>query len=457
MTYARSLAILVVLGVVAVAACGGDDVPQLSTQELMDPAACQDCHPQHYREWSGSMHAYATEDPVFLAMNRRGQAATKGALGDFCVKCHAPMAVHLGLTTDGLNLDQVPAYAKGVTCFFCHSVDAVEGTHNNPLRLASDGVMRGGIRNVAPGAAHKSAYSPLVDADSQESSPLCGACHDIVTQGGVHLERTFAEWKTTIFARAEPRQHLSCGQCHMFTTPDIVADVPGVPLRDRREHTFAGIDVALTPFPEMDAQREAIARDLRATLLPKLCVTPVAGGQIEYTLDNVGAGHAWPSGASHDRRAWAEVIAYDAENAVVYDSGALGDDQDPEDVLADDPDLWRLYDDGFDAQGAHAGFFWEIARVDASRLLPPQVTTDPSDPAFYHAITRVYPVAGRLQDIVRVTARVRIRPLPLRLVDTLIAENDLDPAVKAAIPTFEVEGATLTWTAETASNGCVVP
>ena len=39
------------------------------------------------------MHAYAAEDPVFLAMNARGQRETKGALGDFCVKCHAPMAV----------------------------------------------------------------------------------------------------------------------------------------------------------------------------------------------------------------------------------------------------------------------------------------------------------------------------------------------------------------------------
>jgi hypothetical protein len=453
----RSQIALVAVLVISLLACGGNDVPQLSTQELMDPAACQECHPQHYREWSGSMHAYASDDPVFVAMNRRGQEATGGALGDFCVTCHAPMALRLGLTTDGSNLAEVPAYARGVTCFFCHSVDAVEGTHNNPLRLASDGVMRGGIRDPAAGAAHKSSYSPLLDADSQASSPLCGACHDIVTQGGVHLERTFAEWKTTIFARAEPRQHLSCAQCHMFTTPDIVADVPGVPLRDRREHTFAGIDIALTPFPEMDAQRAAIERDLRAVLLPKLCVTPVGGGQIEYTLDNVGAGHAWPSGASHDRRAWAEIIAYDAAGAVVYDSGVIGDDEDPEDHATTDPDLWKLYADGFDAQGAHAGFFWEIAQLDERRLLPPQVTTDPGDPAFYHAVTHVYPVLGQLQTIVRVTARVRIRPLPLHLVDTLVADNGLDPAVRAAIPTFDVEGAALTWTPETASNGCVAP
>ena len=43
------------------------------------------------------MHAYAAEDPVFLAMNQRGQRETNGELGDFCVQCHAPVAVHVGL------------------------------------------------------------------------------------------------------------------------------------------------------------------------------------------------------------------------------------------------------------------------------------------------------------------------------------------------------------------------
>ena len=73
------------------------------------------------------MHAYAAEDPVFLAMNARGQRETNGALGDFCVKCHAPLAVELGLTTDGLNLGEIPPHLAGVTCFFCHTVESVEG------------------------------------------------------------------------------------------------------------------------------------------------------------------------------------------------------------------------------------------------------------------------------------------------------------------------------------------
>src|SRR5688572_9748953 len=100
----------------------------------MDPETCKTCHPKHYREWSGSMHAYASDDPVFLAMNARGQEEV-ATLGDFCVQCHAPMAVRTGATTDGLNLAELPRHLKGVTCYFCHTVSAVEGTHNNPLVL----------------------------------------------------------------------------------------------------------------------------------------------------------------------------------------------------------------------------------------------------------------------------------------------------------------------------------
>src|SRR5262245_921060 len=95
------------------AACGStektpDEAPALTRKELLDPKICAGCHQDHYQQWSKSMHAYAAKDPVFLAMNARGQEETKGALGTFCVNCHAPMAVREKLTTDGTNLSQLP-------------------------------------------------------------------------------------------------------------------------------------------------------------------------------------------------------------------------------------------------------------------------------------------------------------------------------------------------------------
>ena len=455
----RGFGLVGVLG--ALAACGDDTYRPV--EELMKPDTCMACHPRHTAEWAGSMHAYAADDPMFRALNRKGQEDTGGALGSFCVQCHAPVAVALGLTTDGLDLDDVPPWARGVTCYACHNAVEVTGDHNNPIRLAMDQTMRAGVKNPVKGGAHATAYSPLVDAESQTSSTLCGSCHDIVTPAGVHLERTFAEWKTTIFADPRPTQHLSCGSCHMVVRDGPIAEVDGldVPQRPfgRREHTFAGLDVALTPWPGMDVQAAAIKRDLRALLVPRLCVLPVDGGRIDVRLDNVGAGHMFPSGATIDRRAWVEVVAWDAAGAVVYASGVIPPATpflDPE--ALNDPALWMLGTDSRDRQGQPTELFWKVAEIDhPGTLLQPAVTTDPMDPRFFHAVERSYPVTGLLPRIARVRARVLVRPVPMKLVQELLASGHLTLDLRPAIPTHVLDGATLEWTTATAGNCVPVP
>jgi hypothetical protein len=455
----RAVAIAILIGL---AACGSEP-DYLTTEELMDPEACKSCHPIHYREWSGSMHAYAAEDPVFRAMNQRGQDDTHGELGDFCVACHAPVALRLGLTTDGTNLDDVPAYARGVTCYFCHSVDEITGDHNALLDLADDGVLRAGVQDPVASPKHPSAYSALIDGGSQDSSKMCGSCHDVQTPAGVHLERTFAEWQTTIFGSADPTKHLSCAACHMFGHTGTIADVPSVrvPERIRHEHTFAAVDVALTDWPEMDAQREAITRDLNGALLPRLCVVPLDGGRIDYRLDNVAGGHMVPTGVAHDRRMWAEVTAYGDGDAIIFQSGAVGDGVDPETTLEADPHLWEIRDHAFDADGKPATFFWQVRDVQ-SALLPPTVTVDPLDPRYDHSVTHSYPVPGQLPNIKRVVATVKMRALPYELIGSLETSGHLSAAaaqgVRDAMPTLTLTGTTLEWTDATDDlGGCVNP
>jgi hypothetical protein len=190
------------LSCVLLVACGGGLTgAQLDPAALRDPEACRQCHPAQFQDWSGSMHAYAADDPVFLAMNARAQRETGGALGTFCVKCHAPLAVRDGLTTDGLNLAAVPRAEKGVTCFFCHATESLAGTHDNPLVLARDGALFGPFRDPVPGTPHGAQGSALFDDTRLESAAMCGSCHDIVNQHGVAVERTYAEWKGTVFAQ----------------------------------------------------------------------------------------------------------------------------------------------------------------------------------------------------------------------------------------------------------------
>jgi hypothetical protein len=440
-----------------VAGCG-DDTDYFTAEELMDPASCESCHPQHYREWSGSMHAYAGDDPVFLAANARGQDDTDGELGDFCVTCHAPMALRLGLTTDGLNLADVPQWAKGVTCFFCHSAESVGEDHNGDVTLASDQVLRGGINDPVPSPKHRSGYSSLIDADSQESSRLCGGCHDLVTPAGVHLEKTFLEWKESVFSAEDPAQHLSCGGCHLPSRRGAVAEADGleVPLRDVRDHRMAAVDVAVTPWPELDAQLESIDYFLRPTITPRICVTPADGGRLDVRLDNVFAGHKFPSGAAHDRRAWVEVHVYDDVGTELFATGVVPDGVDPDPVA--DPDLWELREKVYDDAGEEVLHFWEVRQVDDSALLRPAVTRDPNSPLFDHSTTKSWPLVGILQDVARVTIAVHLRPLPFALIDDLEASNHLTIDVRPALPTFTLEGTVLEWLPELAdAGGCVNP
>jgi hypothetical protein len=407
---ARMSCSIALLAAVPVTGCvdRGLDPPALG-----DPATCEGCHPDHVREWAGSMHAYASDDPVFLAMNRLGQRATDGALGDFCVRCHAPFA-------DGRAVEELPRAERGVTCAACHQVAEVIALHNGGLRWSRDDVMRGAIDDPVDTPAHESASSSLVDVRSLESSAMCGACHDVIAPSGVAVERTYAEWSESVFAR--PDIGLSCAGCHM---PGRAAPAAfGERSRRVHDHRLAAVDVALTPWPGVDEQVAAIQRDLDAVLAAKLCAQPDAGGTRFYvTLDNVQGGHAFPSGVTHARRAWVELVA----------DGAV--------VPFDGDDAWVLGSRFVDDDGAEVAHVWDATAIE-STLLPPAVTLDPTDPAYYHAVTRSFLVPGE-PEVVRVV--VRLQPVGVDVLDALIAAGELDPAVRDAMPTFELGGTAKEW------------
>lgn len=466
----RSLAWLLAFG-----ACGRPG--KLPVEPLEDPKTCEKCHEKHYEQWSGSMHAYASDDPVFVALNRRGQREAQ--LGPFCVRCHAPMAVALGLT-DGTNFDPttLPSKARGVTCFFCHDVASVSEDHNNGIQLALDDTMRGGVADPLSSPAHRSQFDERMASPTNESR-MCGSCHDVVTPRGVALERTYKEWEGTIFATHDPAKDLplTCSGCHMKSDPSIleIARVEGMTVKSRpnsfHEHLWPAIDEAMTALPNLDAMASGIARDLDPALTivgptplggvigsGGICVTPLAGGTLTVRIDTRGTGHMWPSGAAHDRRAWLEVVAFDAHDRVVFSTGVVPDDKDVEDLA--DPYLIGFWDRTFQADGTPAHFFWDVA-TEQSKLLRPPVTLDVNDPAFDHSTTATFAIGRLANQIDHITARVRIRALPHRLLNDLVASGDLDPAIAAHPPkTLDLAGSLRHWTRADAARatpytGCV--
>jgi hypothetical protein len=443
--YASGIALAVV------AACSSSDDTQaitLTGQALQDPNNCLPCHQDQFREWSGSMHAYASEDPVFRAMNKRMIRETNGASKDLCVGCHAPVALRLGLTTDGQNLSELPTAVQGVTCYFCHTVDSVGDTHNNnPLHLANDDTLRGGITNPVKSMPHKGTYSTLHDRENHDSATLCGACHDVVTTHGAHVERTFEEWKSSLYA--QPNQ-LSCGKCHMDGREGKASQTTAdAPMRKVHDHSMAAVDIALTPFFGADAQRELVQRTLDNSILTQLCVQrQPTGVMMAVTLDNAFAGHGFPSGAAQDRRVWVELHAFKG-GAELFSTGTVGDKQAASAYT--DPNYWLLRDTIFDDSNKETHLFWQAARFESEQL-PPAVTSDPLDPRFIHSKTRNIQLA-QMPD--RVTMKVRMRPLDYDLLDDLVTSGDLDPAVRDAAPVFELASGAKEWTPEKAISGCV--
>jgi hypothetical protein len=447
---ALALSTACVTALVGGSGCSKDDEDvTLSREALLDPTTCGKCHEDHFREWSGSMHAYAAEDPVFLAMNKRFQRETNGKAGDFCVRCHAPMAVHDGKTKDGLNLADLPSKYRGVTCFFCHTAESVGQLHNNGLELADTTVMRGPFADPVKNTAHHSTSSDLHDQRRIDSSTMCGSCHDIVTPGGAHVERTFEEWKGSLFA-TETGQ--TCGKCHMKSASGLrpIANTPGVFARTAHTHTFAAVDRALTPWPNADEQTAEVNDFMSASLQTSLCVTRQNDtASMRIVLDNVFAGHSFPSGASGDRRVWVELVGT-KQGQVVWQSGVVEDGK----AVAEgplDPNLWVIRDFLYDASGAETHQFGQATCYE-SRLLPFPITAVASDPRFYQRnIVKDYPADGSyipLPDTI--TMRVRMIPVGLDVLDDLIGSGDLDPAIRAKMVPIDV-GAPLVWTAATAT------
>jgi hypothetical protein len=478
--------------------CGHDDGatvppdagPDALASDLLDPHVCGSCHQDHFNQWSGSMHAYASQDPVFLAMNKRMQRENP-SLGTFCVKCHAPMAVLAGKTTDGLNLPELTAACAnttnptgcgylGVTCYFCHSIDSVDTAHefNAGVTLASDLVMRGEITHPVANMAHGAKYSPLHDYQQPESASLCGACHDIDSPVGGHIERTFAEWQASPYSGgpdAGPGDATTCTNsgCHMKQDLNkVIAVVPALgplPLRTFFEHDFPAVDQAQkaqTPFPNAPTEQSAIQQKLANSLQGSLCFTQGAN-RISVVLDTVGLGHDFPSGAAQDRRLWTEVIAYDPGGNVLYQSGVVPDGMSPVDVTSD-PDMWLLRDCMFGTDGGLVDMFWQGQTTDGNEL--PPIMSFSASPATSHKV-RFFPKeggqlttdGGALLVPASITLRLRLQPIGIDVLNDLVSTGDLDGGLVAAlpppidIPLGTDNGTILTWTPADAADGGILP
>jgi len=200
-------------------------------QAFTSSTQCRECHPQPYAEWSGSQHAMSWTNP-------RVRFLSNDFANQDCIDCHAPRPVFV----TGMGERVLPRTARrheGVDCLSCHQLPESEG---------------GGM--AATLSDPRAACRP-VERIELTRPVYCAGCHN--------QHKTVDQWRESDW----PERGEDCLSCHM-------------PYRDGdanlgRDHGFVGgTDLALLQRAvEMRAERE--------------------GERWVIVLENVGAGHAYPT------------------------------------------------------------------------------------------------------------------------------------------------------------------
>ncbi|MFB3081427.1 MAG: multiheme c-type cytochrome, partial [Nitrosomonadaceae bacterium] len=276
---------------------------------------CGTCHPDHYREWSVSAHAYAQMSPVFNAMHGTILKLTNGTNGDFCIRCHTPVGMNLKEPEFMSNIDRHPTSREGVTCIACHRLKNAYGKVSGRLAIVEGDifdpvygptgdrelkrVIESGEYNVNTerGKAGRAIHTGAIKLDQMRTSAFCATCHDVNLVNGFRLEEAFSDYKTS----AASKKGVTCQDCHMGKEPgkasgyDIApaAIVGGKPTKPRRitNHMFAGPDYSVIHpgiFPH-----NSDAADI-ATIREWLTYDYKAGWGTEEFEDNIPEGYKFP-------------------------------------------------------------------------------------------------------------------------------------------------------------------
>jgi len=250
---------------------------------------CQTCHPDHYREWSVSAHAYAQMSPVFNTMQEAVSQLTNGTNGDFCIRCHTPVGMNLEEPEILSNMDRHPTSREGITCVVCHRLSRPYGKVSGRLSIVEgslfepvygpdgDDRLRAAIEsgeynfNTDPNRSGRNVHTEVVRFEQINDAGFCGTCHDVNLVNGFRLEEAFSEFKTSPAAQ----DRVTCQDCHMGREPGVASGYATGPAArigtrqtpDRKitNHMFAGPDYSILHpgvFPHnVDASRLATIRE----------------------------------------------------------------------------------------------------------------------------------------------------------------------------------------------------
>ncbi len=293
--------------------------------------------------WQGSMMANAARDPVFYAALTVAEQDNPIA-GDFCLRCHSPVGWLAGRSKPGVGASLTATDREGVQCDFCHQlVDPMteEGKalvepdvpgYGSAMYIVSPGIKRG------PYADAKSIHQ-TDKSDFHLSGNLCGTCHDVsnpffatdTTTQPPHeygvIERTYSEWLLSDYAKMGEKG--TCQSCHMRRTTGYGTRQPITLRNDLAIHDLTGGNAWVpdtlpliwgneVSVPALAATKQRAIATLRRAATLDLSFPDARALTVRITNET---GHKLPTGYPEGRRMWLNVKFFDANDAVISESG----------------------------------------------------------------------------------------------------------------------------------------
>lgn len=309
------LIIKTILGIFFISLIGA----AVSPSDYTDPKICAGCHAEIYSQWNGGMHSMAHLDPIYEKVFIMASKETNGTFDAFCTSCHAPIDFLSGKIPSAGNYNVSPISEKGVSCDFCHTVNASNGIGNAAFISSPGKIKYGPLNDSNYSTYHSTTYSEL-----QTNAEFCGMCHDVKHPlNGLVLENTYTEWKESPYNETTPCQH-----CHM--TPGVTKFVPnpgraaiGAPIRDHiYTHYIVGGNVVITS--STSPEHEKLARErLQAAAKIEIEDLNRINDSVSFNVrvTNIGAGHKLPTGLTEARLMWIEIDAVDSKGTHIFRSG----------------------------------------------------------------------------------------------------------------------------------------
>jgi hypothetical protein len=335
-----------------------------------------------YRNWRGSMMGQTGRDPLTWAAVAIANQDAEHA-GEACIRCHLPKGWLEGRSEPEDGTALTADDREGVQCSICHRlVDPTPGgdapaedaailaalaapvvtTANAQMIIDPLNRRRGPFDVVADVGfdPHGPSGTTLV-SPYHKSSELCGTCHNVRipvytrnlstgeyepnaldTPGDPALafpeQSTYEEWAASEYASSgvyapqfggnEP-DVVTCQDCHMPAATGRAAS-GGAMRDDVPSHDILGANTfgpAVIPHHptfggEVDADllAEAIEKNTKFLRKAATVTATLSGGTLSVRVQN-DSGHKLPTGYPEARRMWLHVRAYNADTAVVFESG----------------------------------------------------------------------------------------------------------------------------------------